>query len=134
MCYAGFLMAAQQERATPRLLLLVDDDETNLYIREKILAKSGYECVAIASPAEAIEEVGKRDFDAVLLDYVMPQMKGDEVFRQIRAKRPDMPIIMVTAGQYIPMELQREANAWCVKLEGPQALLSTLERIFKSRP
>jgi Signal transduction histidine kinase len=88
---------ADKSNATPRLKILVVDDEQP--VRETLaemlvavehrveLAESGY---------EAIEKLNAGDFDLVFTDLAMPEMDGWETARAIRKRWPDMRIVMVT--------------------------------------
>jgi phosphoserine phosphatase RsbU/P len=80
-------------------LLLVDDDELNRDALARRLQKHDYEVAVARSGREAIELLGGRRFDLVLLDIMMPGMNGLEVLKFLRRVDSliDLPIIMVTA-------------------------------------
>src|SRR6476469_2721297 len=80
-------------------LLIVDDDELNRDGLARRLQRHAYEVVAAKSGREAIELLGGRRFDLVLLDIMMPGMNGLEVLKFLRrvGSLIDLPIIMVTA-------------------------------------
>jgi sigma-B regulation protein RsbU (phosphoserine phosphatase) len=85
--------------AEPASLLVVDDEELNREGLARRLQKHGYAVTAAASGREAIEVLGGRRFDLVLLDIMMPGMTGLEVLKFLRRvdSRIDLPIVMVTA-------------------------------------
>ena len=78
--------------------ILVVEDEASL--RDGIvdlLGGDGHQVSAVADGAAGLE-AGLRDpFDVVLLDLMLPKLDGMEVCRQLRAARPGMPILMLTA-------------------------------------
>jgi DNA-binding response OmpR family regulator len=78
--------------------ILVVEDEGSL--RDGIvdlLAGDGHGVTAVADGAAGLE-TGLRDpFDVVVLDLMLPKLDGMEVCRQLRAARPGMPILMLTA-------------------------------------
>src|SRR4051812_35237460 len=80
-------------------LLIVDDEELNREGLARRLQRHDYEVVAASSGREAIELLGGRHFDIVLLDIMMPGMNGLEVLKFLRRVDSliDLPIIMVTA-------------------------------------
>jgi len=80
-------------------LLVVDDEELNRDGLARRLQRHDYQVVAVASGREAIELLGGRRFDLVLLDIMMPGMNGLEVLKFLRRVDSliDLPIIMVTA-------------------------------------
>ena len=82
----------------PRLLI-VDDAEANRALLARRLARRGYSIVEAECGRAALEAAGAGDFDAVLLDVMMPDMDGLEALRRLRqlAGPAELPIIMVTA-------------------------------------
>jgi CheY-like chemotaxis protein len=80
-------------------LLIVDDEEMNREGLARHLQRHGYEVNCARSGREAIELLGQRRFDLVLLDIMMPGMNGLEVLKFLRRVDSllDLPIIMVTA-------------------------------------
>jgi DNA-binding response OmpR family regulator len=80
-------------------ILIVDDEELNRDGLARRLQRHDYEVVAARSGREAIELLGGRQFDLVLLDIMMPGMNGLEVLKFLRRvdSLVDLPIIMVTA-------------------------------------
>src|SRR6516162_6615871 len=80
-------------------ILIVDDEELNSEGLARRLQRHGYAVTAVKSGREAIELLGERRFDLVLLDIMMPGMNGLEVLKLLRRvdSRIDLPIILVTA-------------------------------------
>ena len=80
-------------------LLVVDDEEMNRDMLSRRLELEGYECLTAEGGAEALELLAAHDFDAVLLDAMMPLMSGYETLKEIRRTRTamDLPVLMVTA-------------------------------------
>lgn len=81
-------------------VLVVDDVEANRAMLSRRLERLGYRVDDVDSGAAALSQIDATRPDIILLDYMMPQMNGVEVVRQIRAGRAElanMPIIMVTA-------------------------------------
>jgi len=81
---------------TTQRILLVEDERT---IRDAVTAyleREGYWVTAVADGAEALEQVGRKAFDLVVLDLNLPKVTGEEVCRRIR-DNSDVPIIMLTA-------------------------------------
>ncbi len=78
-------------------VLLVDDDSAVREITATLLAELGYRVIEAGSGGAALENLQQReDIALVLLDFAMPGMNGAEVAREIRARRPDLPILFVT--------------------------------------
>jgi sigma-B regulation protein RsbU (phosphoserine phosphatase) len=84
---------------THAAILIVDDEELNRDGLARRLQRHDYEVVTAPGGREAIELLGGRRFDLVLLDIMMPGMNGLEVLKFLRRVDSliDLPIIMVTA-------------------------------------
>ena len=92
---------AEQELATgkpvaPLDILLVDDDDAVRETVGDLLAVAGHRVTALASGQAALDTLGTRGFDLLLLDFAMPGMNGAEVAEQARAARPDLPVIFIS--------------------------------------
>ncbi len=78
-------------------ILLVEDDKRYIKMLNNFLVKSGYEVVMAHNGNEALDIFSKDpNFDAVILDVMMPGMDGNETREEIRYMS-DIPIIMLTA-------------------------------------
>src|SRR3954451_19034608 len=120
-------------------LLIVDDEELNREGLARHLARHGYEVTGARSGREAIELLGGRRFDLVLLDVMMPGMNGLEVLKFLRRVDSliELPIIMVTAkGESEDMveALERGANEYVTKpLDFPVALARSRTQLARPR-
>ena len=80
----------------PIRVLLLDDRHDNLILRAAILRQNGYEAVTSASVEEA--ETHLHEIDIAVLDYHLGAGKfGTEVAQSLRDKRPEVPIIILSA-------------------------------------
>jgi PAS domain S-box-containing protein len=79
-------------------ILIVDDDENNLYAMERVLEDIG-DVVSVRSGEDALKELLRHDFAVILLDVLMPGMDGYETAALIRARERSrhVPIIFLTA-------------------------------------
>ncbi|MDM8536368.1 ATP-binding protein [Desulfobacterales bacterium HSG17] len=80
-------------------ILIVDDQEKNLFALEKVLDDPGYELVKATSGSEALRLILKHDFALLLLDVRMPDIDGFDTAGLIRQrdKNRNIPIIFITA-------------------------------------
>ena len=89
---------AEAARGHGEAVMLVDDEQMLVTLGEEMLAELGYEPVGFTSVAEALaafrSDTGR--FDLLVTDETMPSMTGTELAREIRALRPDMPVILVS--------------------------------------
>jgi len=77
---------------------VVDDNTTNIRLIEEFLKTTGFEVETARSGEEAVDLVGRTDFDLVLMDIKMPGMGGIEAMKAIRSmKRQGLRIFALTA-------------------------------------
>jgi CheY-like chemotaxis protein len=84
----------------PLKVLHVDDDPLNQRVVNDILTAFGFSACQASSGAEALEQLGWRWFDVVLMDIHMPGMTGVEVVRRLRRSvgpEKNVPVIALTA-------------------------------------
>jgi CheY-like chemotaxis protein len=80
-----------------KIKILWADDEIDLLKPHIIfLEDKGYEVIAVNNGVDAIDEVDKHNFDIIFLDEQMPGLTGLETLTQIKQKRQDIPVVMVT--------------------------------------
>src|SRR6186997_610437 len=81
----------------PARILLVDDEQAVQTLLTYPLRKEGYEVVGAVDGQEALDRFSEQRFDLVVLDLMLPKLDGIEVCRRLRAVRPGLPILMLTA-------------------------------------
>ncbi len=77
-------------------VLVVDDEDALCTLLQISLQRQGYRVVIAHNGREALEVVGNRKVDLVLLDVMMPEMDGFTTCIELR-KRTDVPIVLLTA-------------------------------------
>jgi len=80
-------------------VLLIDDAPEILALYEHVLRHEGFEVRMASSPREAFATLESFEPDLVVLDYMMPQMSGEQVLRELRSRRhfADTPVVFLTA-------------------------------------
>lgn len=81
----------------PPLVLLVDDDPHMVRTLELILKLRGYEVLVAHSGEEALALAKSRAINCVVSDIRMPGMDGVELYRAIKARRTNTPVVLMTA-------------------------------------
>ena len=77
-------------------ILLIDDEPLVARVMAEALQDEGNHVVIAANGEEGLRMIEESLPDAVFLDVVMPGMDGIEVLRRIRARSPDLPVIILT--------------------------------------
>ena len=85
--------------ASPARVLVVDDNSTNRLKLRKAVQALGHETEVAKDGHDALQSIARTDFDAVLLDIIMPGLDGFDVLRQLKSdeKLRDIPVIVVSA-------------------------------------
>ena len=77
-------------------LILVDDEAGFLVSASTALKGRGIDVTTAQSGRMALELLNNERFDVAVLDLKMPEMAGDVLFREIKKRWPDMPVIILT--------------------------------------
>jgi CheY-like chemotaxis protein len=90
-------MPKTQPSQTPVAILLVDDEPAIREVQRRTLEAEGYVVTEAGSGLEGIAALAQSaQVDLLLADLDMPGLGGDEMVRQIRTMRPDLPVLYVT--------------------------------------
>jgi CheY-like chemotaxis protein len=79
-----------------RRILVVEDHEVIRDLMVTILERGGYEAVGVESAERGLQLL--EDFSLVVSDIVLPGLSGLELLDQVRARRPSMPVVLVTGA------------------------------------
>ncbi|HEV8342655.1 MAG TPA: sigma-54 dependent transcriptional regulator [Candidatus Binatia bacterium] len=78
-------------------ILVVDDELSNRKILEQELTYKGYAVETANGGSEALKKVESSRPDLLILDYMMPDLSGLEVLKELRKREDDTPVVMITA-------------------------------------
>ena len=133
MLYRNSPLEAPRPMTQPRrTVLCVDDERVGLHVRKLLLERSGYKVLTASDGASGIRVFEQNAVDAVVLDYAMPGMHGGEVAARMRAVKPEVPILLLSAYVGLPADITGLVNVYMTKGEGAPALLEKLEKIFSA--
>jgi DNA-binding NtrC family response regulator len=82
-----------------KTVLVVDDDPTQRRLMQAAAEKQGFRARVVENGEKALEEASdaKNGVDVVLLDLVMPGLSGMDTLERLMERRPDLPVIVLTA-------------------------------------
>ena len=80
----------------PTLVLLLEDDAVSSALVEGFLTEVGYAVVAVADGADALIEIGRHEFDLLILDINVPTLSGLRLFEIMIQKGMDTPAVFIT--------------------------------------
>src|SRR5215467_9008514 len=113
------------------IILCVDDEDNPLVLRKLVLEKAGYQVITANSGTEALRLAASQPFDLVLSDHLMPGMTGSELAEQLKAKNPELPILLISGVNEIPPGCHI-ADVFLSKVEGPDALCRQVAAVLSS--
>jgi CheY-like chemotaxis protein len=114
------------------MLLCIDDSPAILEYERSLFERSGYIVVTATSARQGLKLATMYRFDAVLLDYHMPEMNGHELALEIKRIRPESSVV-VFSGSEIPEDTYKLVDAVVPKTEAIRELLSTVTRLCGGR-
>jgi two-component system, chemotaxis family, CheB/CheR fusion protein len=117
-------------------ILLVDDEEAVLRPANAALARYGYNVLTAANGEEAVRLVRERaqKLDLVLLDLTMPVMGGEEAHAQIKAIRPELPVVLSSGydeGQAVKRFGEQDLAGFIQKPYSVQHLLEVVKKTLR---
>ena len=121
-----------------RRVVCIEDEPEMIDLVKLILGRKGFDLTGAMGGREGLEAVRRIKPDLVLLDLMMPDMDGWEVYQQMKADEElkDIPVIVVTAkAQSIDKVLGlhiAKVDDYVTKPFGPQELLQSVERVLGS--
>ena len=85
--------------ADGRTILIIEDNEQNLYLMRFLLEKNGFRVVSASDGRSGLDQASREPPDGILLDIQLPAMDGYEVATRLRTNRAldAVPIIAVTS-------------------------------------
>ena len=104
-------------------ILIVDDEEFWLVSLQMLLAKRGKisHVLTCSDSSQVMSMLAEQEFSLVLLDYLMPEVSGDELLKQIVPLYPQLPVAIITGND------QEEMAEYCMALGACNYFVKTLE-------
>lgn len=117
------------------ILIVEDDDDTRKNMQD-ILSLDGYQIQSVSHCLPAIAAIEERAFDAVIIDWRLPDGSGGELIPVIKRERPDTPVIVVTGVRDFntPVKaLRNGAYDFLPKPIEPDVLRAVLSRLVERK-
>jgi DNA-binding response OmpR family regulator len=119
----------------PERILMIEDDESLAHMVAEYLGSAGFEVTVRSGGLSGLELTARDDFDALILDIMLPDLDGFEICKRVRAQS-DLPILMLTArgdemDRIVGLELG--ADDYLPKPFNPRELLARLRAILRRR-
>jgi CheY-like chemotaxis protein len=119
-----------------RRVLVVDDDPIVGKSFSRVLSGKGYAVITASNGQEALSKLDTEDYDVVYTDIKMPGMSGLEMAEQVKARRPWLPVVIVTGYGSPDNEARAEAagvSAFLRKPLSPEMIEGSAEKAFSEK-
>jgi DNA-binding NtrC family response regulator len=120
----------------PFKIMVVDDEEAMRESLSAWLRKDGHIVETAASGQEALSRLPDAGYDLLLCDIKMPGMDGLELLQKVKARHPDILIIMITAYASIESSVQAMklgASDYLIKPFDPEQLMLLIEKMASTK-
>ena len=114
-------------------VLLVDDEQDFIRLLAERLETRGLKVKAVPGGPEAIEKVKEESFDAIILDFLMPEMNGIETLKHLKKINPDLQIILLTGYGSIEKGIEAMKLGAMDFLEKPADFKKIMEKIDEAK-
>jgi CheY-like chemotaxis protein len=129
-------MLLHQFRTVPLsrpVILCIDAEDLGLEIRKMVLEREGFTVLTARDGQSGISVFDTEAIDAVVLDYAMPGMDGGKVAAILRQRRPDIPILMLSAYVALPDEVMRVVSVSATKGDGAFTIVDKLKDLLQAK-
>jgi DNA-binding response OmpR family regulator len=120
----------------PKRVVCVEDEMEMIDLIRLILSREGYEIIVAKGGLQALQVIEDTQPDLVLLDLMMPDLDGWEVYQRIKANpvTKDIPVIVVTAraqsiDKVLGLHIAR-VDDYITKPFGPSDLIKSIETVL----
>jgi DNA-binding NtrC family response regulator len=113
-------------------VLLVDDEQDFLEVMSERMENRGMEVSTANSAQEALEKIELEAFDAIILDFMMPEMDGLETIKAIKKIKPELQIILLTGQATLEKGVEAMKLGAMDVLEKPADIEVLAEKVEKA--
>lgn len=110
------------------LILCIEDDQDHLRLRKAVLERNGYAIVAVMDGTAALEALREAPVCLVLSDHMLRGTTGVELAQQMKAVKPDVPIVLHSGN---PPDSMRGVDCFINKAEPVSEFLSIIQDLIK---
>ncbi len=117
-------------------ILWADDEVELLKPHILFLKNKGYEVDTVTNGVDAIEQIGRHDYDLVFLDENMPGISGLEALRKIKTLKSELPVVMITkneAEHIMEDAIGGKIEDYLIKPVNPHQILLSVKKIVDNK-
>ena len=117
-------------------ILWADDEIDSLKPHILFLENKGHQVDPVQSGVEAVENVTKINYDVIFLDENMPGMNGLEALEEIKSRKPNTPVVMITKSEeeFIMEEaIGKQISDYLIKPVNPNQILIAVKKLMDGK-
>jgi DNA-binding NtrC family response regulator len=122
---------------TRRSILVVDDEKNIRLMLSQSLASDSMTVETAVNAEEALQKLAESNYDLMLLDLRMPGMDGMQMLERVRAEKPDLPVILLTAHGTVETAVKAMRGGavnFLQKPFSPREIREAVEKALQGRP
>jgi CheY-like chemotaxis protein len=127
-------MKNSARESSGRRILVVDDEPAVCEALKEMLEFDGHAVQTTGSGKEALSLFERGSFDVVITDYAISDMRGDKLAAAIKQRRPDQPVVMITAHADVLKASRNPLTGVDFLLNKPFLMSDLREAIFRVLP
>lgn len=114
-------------------VLLVDDEKEFLEIMSERMTARGMEVTTATSAQKALSILEEKSFDAIVMDFQMPEIDGMEALKAMKEKKPELQIILLTGYASVEKTVEAMKVGATDFLEKPADIAALEEKIKQAK-
>jgi DNA-binding response OmpR family regulator/glycine cleavage system H lipoate-binding protein len=117
-------------------MLVVDDEQVVCEACRRIFSQQGFQVEVNTNARQGLSWATEKDYEIILLDIKMPNMDGIQFLEQLRDKRPDVPVLIITGYPSIPNAAAAMRLGACDYVSKPftcEEITSAVQRVLQNR-
>jgi DNA-binding NarL/FixJ family response regulator len=130
-------MAAKNKNSAQRILIVDDHPMMRTGLAQLIGNEDDLKvCTEADNAGQALDAVAKQKFELALVDISLPDKNGLELIKDIRALKPDLPILVLSMHDemiYAERVLRAGARGYIMKQEGGQKILAAIRQVLAGK-
>ncbi len=114
-------------------VLIVDDEKDFLEAMGERISARGMDVTTSSSAEDALAKIDKETYDAIILDFQMPGMDGIEALKAIKARKPELQIILLTGHASVEKSVEAMKEGAMDFIEKPADLDELTQKIKEAQ-
>ncbi len=114
-------------------VLIVDDEKDFLEAMGERISARGMDVTTSSSAEDALAKIDKETYDAIILDFQMPGMDGIETLKAIKARKPELQIILLTGHASVQKSVEAMKEGALDYIEKPADLDELTQKIKEAQ-